>query len=53
MIAGEEANWRELFAGFESFKIIAYSSALDIILELAGMFKDVEITFGSETATAA
>ena len=48
MVAREEANWRDLFDGFESLKVITYSSGLDIILELAGMFADVEVTFGSE-----
>src|SRR6516225_2257155 len=48
MIAREEANWRDLFAGFDTLKVITYSSGLDVILELAGMFKEVEITFGSE-----
>ena len=48
MIAREEANWRELFANFASLKVITYSSGLDVILELAGMFEEVEVTFGSE-----
>jgi hypothetical protein len=37
-----------LFGGFERLKAITYSSGLDIILELTAMFKDVEVTFGSE-----
>jgi hypothetical protein len=48
MIAREEASWRELFAGFDHLKAITYSSGLDLILELTGMFSDVEVTFGSE-----
>ncbi|MBV8359231.1 MAG: NgoFVII family restriction endonuclease [Deltaproteobacteria bacterium] len=48
MIAREEANWRDLFAGFDTLKVITYSSGLDVILELAGMFQEVEVTFGSE-----
>ena len=48
MIAREEANWRDLFAGFDTLKVIMYSSGLDVILELAGMFQEVEVTFGSE-----
>ncbi len=48
MIAREEASWRELFAGFDQLKAITYSSGLDLILELTGMFRDVEVTFGSE-----
>lgn len=42
MIAREEANWKDLFAGFESLKVITYSSGLDVILQLAGMFQDGE-----------
>ncbi|SRR5713101_4407839 len=30
MIAREEANWKDLFAGFESLKVITYSSGLPI-----------------------
>src|SRR5260370_283762 len=48
MIAREEASWRELFAGFDHLKAITYSSGLDLILELTGMFSDVEVTFGCE-----
>lgn len=44
----EDASWRELFSGFDRLKAITYSSGLDLILELTGMFKDVEVTFGSE-----
>ncbi len=32
MIAREEANWKDLFAGFESLKVITYSSGLDVIV---------------------
>jgi hypothetical protein len=48
MIGCEEASWRELFSGFERLKAITYSSGLDLILELTAMFKEVEVTFGSE-----
>jgi hypothetical protein len=48
MVGFEEASWRELFSGFDRLKAITYSSGLDLILELTGMFKDVEVTFGSE-----
>jgi hypothetical protein len=48
MIAREEANWKDLFAGFESLKVITYSRGLEVILQLAGMFQEVEVTFGSE-----
>ena len=48
MIARDEASWQELFTGFDSLKAITYSSGLDLILELSGMFREIEITFGSE-----
>ncbi len=48
MIAREEANGRDLFAGVDTLKVITDSSGLDVILELAGMFQEVEVTFGSE-----
>jgi len=48
MIAREQASWRELFAGFDRLKAITYSSGLDLILELTEMFREVEVTFGSE-----
>jgi hypothetical protein len=48
MTAREEASWRELFEGFDSLRAITYSSGLDLILELSEIFRDMEITFGSE-----
>jgi hypothetical protein len=48
LVGCKEASWRELFSGFDRLKAITYSSGLDIILELTEMFKDVEVTFGSE-----
>jgi hypothetical protein len=47
MIARDEASWQELFSGSDTLKAITYSSGLDLILELSGMFRDIEITFGS------
>jgi hypothetical protein len=32
MIAREEANRKDLFAGVESLKVITYSSGLDVIV---------------------
>jgi len=43
-----EVSWRELFKDFDDLKAITYSSGLDLILELTDMFRDVEVTFGSE-----
>jgi len=48
MTGCEEASWRELLGGFERLKAITYSSGLDLFLELSAMFKEVEVTFGSE-----
>jgi len=48
MLGQDELSWRDLFSGFDRLKAITYSSGLDVILELTGMFKEVEVTFGSE-----
>lgn len=48
LISREHTNWRELFSGFDHLKAITYSSGLEAILQVAEMFSDVEITFGSE-----
>ena len=44
----EDAIWREQLSGFDRLKAITYSSGLYLILELTGMFKDVEVTLGSD-----
>jgi NgoFVII restriction endonuclease len=43
-----ETVWRDLFEGFRSLKAITFSASVPAILEVAGLFEDVEITFGSE-----
>lgn len=48
MLGQDELSWRDLFSGFDRLKAITYSSGLDVILELTGIFKEVEVTFGSE-----
>lgn len=48
LVSHEQTNWRELFSGFDHLKVITYSSGLVAILQLAEMFADIEITFGSE-----
>jgi NgoFVII-like restriction endonuclease len=48
LLSREQTNWRELFQGFDHLRAITYSSGLEAILQLAEMFSDVEITFGSE-----
>lgn len=48
LLSAEHTNWRDLFKGFDHLKAITYSSGLEAILQLAEMFTDAEITFGSE-----
>jgi hypothetical protein len=43
-----ELAWRTLFEGFQHLKVITFSASVPAILEVAQMFEDVEITFGSE-----
>ena len=40
--------WRDLFEGFQTLKVITFSASVPAILDVAQMFDDVEITFGSE-----
>jgi hypothetical protein len=43
-----ETSWQDLFQGFSSLKAITFSSSVPAILDVAALFDDVEITFGSE-----
>ena len=43
-----ETVWQELFRGFRSLKAVTFSASVPAILDVAGLFEDVEITFGSE-----
>ncbi len=43
-----EVAWRTLFEGFQCLKVITFSASVPAILDVAQMFDDVEITFGSE-----
>jgi hypothetical protein len=43
-----EAGWRELFQGFDQLKALTFSASVPAILDVASLFQDVEITFGSE-----
>ena len=40
--------WRALFEGFRTLKVITFSASVPAILDVARLFDDVEITFGSE-----
>ncbi len=41
-------KWRELFDGFDDIKIITFSSGMDFVSQLLGMFKSAEVIFGCE-----
>jgi hypothetical protein len=43
-----EVAWRALFEGFQRLKVLTFSASVPAILDIAQMFEDVEITFGSE-----
>ena len=43
-----ETAWQDLFRGFRSLKAVTFSASVPAILDVAGLFEDVEITFGSE-----
>ena len=43
-----ELAWRALFEGFQNLRAITFSASVPAILDVAEMFDDVEITFGSE-----
>jgi hypothetical protein len=43
-----ETAWQDLFEGFRSLKVITFSASVPAILDVARLFEDVEITFGSE-----
>ena len=48
VLAVREVEWRALFEGFRSLKVITFSASVPAILDVSQMFEDVEITFGSE-----
>ncbi len=43
-----ETGWRELFEGFDRLRALTFSASVPAILDVAALFEDVEITFGSE-----
>jgi hypothetical protein len=43
-----ETPWQDLFQGFRRLKAITFSASVPAILDVAALFDDVEITFGSE-----
>ncbi len=48
LVASEQTDWRHLFAGFERFQGITFSSSLAFLLQLVPQFADAEIVLGSE-----
>lgn len=47
-IEAETLRWPDLFSGFDTLRAITYSSAIGFVYQLADMFEDVEVIFGSE-----
>ena len=47
-IEAETLRWQDLFSGFDTLRAITYSSAIGFVYQLADMFEDVEVIFGSE-----
>jgi hypothetical protein len=43
-----ETVWQDLLGGFERLKVLTYSASVPAILDVASLFEEVEITFGSE-----
>ena len=44
----ETLSWQELFSGFDSLHAITYSSGIDFVYQLIGLFEDAEILFGCD-----
>ena len=47
-IAEEKMKWQDIFDGYDSLKVITFSSGIDFSARLLSMFKDAEIIFGFE-----
>ena len=48
VFGSREVEWRALFEGFQTLKVITFSASVPAILDVAQLFEDIEITFGSE-----
>lgn len=46
--AVRNARWQDLFQGFDRLQALTFSASVPAILDVAALFDDVEITFGSE-----
>jgi len=48
VLGAREVSWHALFEGFQTLQVLTFSASVPAILDVAEMFEDVEITFGSE-----
>ena len=44
----ETCSWQDLFSGFDTLHAITYSSGIDFVYQLIGLFEDAEILFGCD-----
>lgn len=44
----ETLSWQELFSGFDTLHAITYSSGIDFVYRLLGLFENAEIIFGCD-----
>ena len=44
----ETLSWKELFSGFDTLHAITYSSGIDFVYQLIGLFEQAEILFGCD-----
>lgn len=44
----EMLSWQELFSGFDTLHAITYSSGIDFVYQLIGLFEQAEILFGCD-----
>ena len=47
--SAESVTWQDLFSGFDSLYAITFSSGVNFVYKLLGMFDYAEIIFGCET----
>ena len=44
----ETCSWQDRFSGFDTLHAITYSSGIDFVYQLIGLFEDAEILFGCD-----
>lgn len=47
-LEAETVTWKELFSGYDELHAITYSSGINFVYQLLGMFEKAEIIFGCE-----